>query len=136
MSSSDKRAESRRKVCIQAFAADVKDTFDIKCIIRDVSHSGCMIVTSNIHELPELVQIIPEGFDKPLAGKIVWRGEKLAGVSFISSNNEELLREVREYFLGIASDVKDGSAKNKDITGLISPLSYSDRLARRKPKMK
>jgi len=134
MSARDNRSESRKKVCIQAFAADVNDTFDVKCIIRDVSSAGCMIVTSNINELPDLIQLVPEGFDKPLAGRIVWRGEKFAGISFISSNDDGIMGEVREYFLGVVAGMKDDAVM--ELPGFISPLSYSDRLARHKPRAK
>lgn len=134
MTASDNRTEPRRKVCIQAFAADVNDTFDVKCIIRDVSKAGCMIVTTNVQDLPDLIQLIPEGFDKPLAGKVVWRGEKFAGISFISSNDDELLSEVREYFLGVIALMKDDAIL--DLAGFVRPLGYSDRLARHNPRAK
>lgn len=134
MTSSDKRSEPRRKVCVQAFAADVNDTFDLKCIIRDVSMGGCMIVTSSVNELPDLIQLIPEGFDKPLAGKIVWRGEKFAGVSFISSNDDAVQSEVRDYFLDVVSNTDESKPLN--VTGFVRPLSYSDRMARHDPRAK
>lgn len=57
---------------MQAFASDITDTFDVKCIIRDLSPQGCMIVSSQLQELPDLIQLIPEGFDQPLNGSIVW----------------------------------------------------------------
>lgn len=131
MSMSDQRSDPRKNVCVQAFAADVNDTFDVKCIIRNVSKGGCMIVTSNVHELPDLIHIVPQGFDKPLAGKIVWRGEKLAGVSFVSSNDEAILAEVKDYFVNVLAASEDGCADG--IEGLVRPQGYADRLARHRP---
>lgn len=134
MTLSDQRSEKRKKVSLQAFAADVNDTFDIKCIIRDVSMGGCMVVTSNVHELPDHIQLIPEGFDKPLAAKVVWRGDKMAGISFISLSDEAVQSEVRDYFLNVISNMDDAAQAN--VAGFVRPLSYSDRLARHKPKVK
>jgi len=128
MGISDQRTDPRKKVCLQAFAADVNDTFDVKCIIRNVSKGGCMIVSSCVHELPDLVHIVPQGFDKPLAGKIVWRGEKLAGVSFVSTNDEAVLTEVKDYFVNMVAASEDGYADG--IEGLVRPRGYADRLAR------
>lgn len=134
MTRPDKRSEERHRVCMQAFAADVNDTFDVKCIIRDVSISGCMVVTSAVHELPDLIQLIPEGFDKPLAGRVVWRGEKMAGVSFISFHDDDVQCEVRDYFLDVISNMDD--AEQTSVAGFVRPLSYSDRLARQGTRTK
>lgn len=132
MSPIDNRSEPRKRVCLQAFASDVNDTFDVKFIIRDVSKGGCMIVSSQVHELPDLIQLVPEGFDKPLAGKIVWRGDKFAGICFMASNDEAILKEVREYFLGVMSDLDDDEVLN--LNGFVRPLGYHDRLARTAPR--
>lgn len=133
MSTRDKRTHPRKKVCVQAFAADAEDTFDVKCMIRDASQGGCMIVSSNISELPEYIQLIPEGFDTPLEGKIVWRGEKFAGISFISSNAKKTVREVEEFFVNVKNSDEKGVL---ELNGFVRPLGYSDRLARYRSKMK
>lgn len=128
MGMSDQRSAPRKTVCLQAFAADVNDTFEVKCVIRNMSQGGCMIVSSCVHELPDLVHIVPQGFDKPLAGKIVWRGEKLAGVSFVSSNDEAVLAQVKDYFINVVASSIDGYSDG--IEGLVRPQGYADRLAR------
>lgn len=68
---------------IPAFASDVEDTLGIKCTIREVSRGGCRLVSTQLDDLPNIIHIVPEGFEKPLLGKIVWRDKKLAGVKFI-----------------------------------------------------
>ncbi len=107
MSSSDKRFKARKKACIQAFAFDLDYKFEIKCIIRDISRSGCKIVTSQVRKLPEFILLVPEGFKQPLSGKIVWRKDKLAGVAFLFVTGDEILSRTHEFI----------------------PLSYSGRLA-------
>ena len=107
MSSSDKRFKARKKACIQAFAFDLDNTFEIKCIIRDISRSGCKIVTSQVSDLPEFLLLVLEGIEQPLSGKIVWRKDKCAGVAFLSETGDENLSRMHEFI----------------------PLSYSGRLA-------
>ena len=86
----DNRKESRKEVLIAAFASDLEDRFSVKCMIREVSRGGCRIVSTEIDDLPEIVQVFPEGFDKPLLGRIVWRDKKVAGIEFI--DRQELAR--------------------------------------------
>lgn len=79
----DNRSEPRKEVLIPAFASDIEDTLGIKCTIREVSRGGCRLVSTQLDDLPNIIHIVPEGFEKPLLGKIVWRDKKLAGVKFI-----------------------------------------------------
>lgn len=79
----DNRSEPRKEVLIPAFASDIEDTIGIKCTIREVSRGGCRLVSTQLGDLPNIIHIVPEGFEKPLLGKIVWRDKKLAGVKFI-----------------------------------------------------
>ena len=102
MKPNDNRSEERTKACVQAFASDLKDSFDIKCIIRDVSKSGCMIVSSQLQELPDLIQLVPEGFSHPLNGMIVWRKDKMAGISFLSANNDEDSERLNQLYYSAA----------------------------------
>ncbi|MFQ5626278.1 MAG: ATP-binding protein [Methyloligellaceae bacterium] len=81
----DNRLEPRKKALIHAFVSDRADITDLKCVIRDISKSGCRIATSYVEDLPRIIEIFPEGFDKPLTGKIIWRNSKVAGVQFLSA---------------------------------------------------
>jgi signal transduction histidine kinase len=84
----ERRSEPRKKALIHAFVSDREDVVDLKCIIRDISKGGCRIATSYIQDLPRIIEIVPEGFDRPITGKIIWRNTKVAGVKFLST--EEL----------------------------------------------
>ncbi len=134
MSSSDNRAEERSKTCVQAFAADLEDSFDIKCIIRDVSKGGCMIVSSQLHELPDLIQLIPEGFSNPLSGKVVWRRDKMAGISFLAEDSGEILDRLNKYYM--EAFLKSDDDEPILLECLARPLGYSDRLAKYSPRAK
>ncbi len=79
----DRRAARRKKTMIHAFASDLGDKYDVKCVIRDVSGGGCQIVSSYLDDLPDTIKIVPEGFDRPIYGRIVWRERKVAGVRFL-----------------------------------------------------
>ena len=119
---------------MQAFATDIKDTFDIKCIIRDVSERGCMIVSSQIHELPDIIQLIPEGFDNPLNGMIVWRKDKKAGISFLSADNKEAFDRLNHLYFNAMLETGDDEPLLLDC--LVRPLGYTDRLAKYNPRAK
>ncbi len=130
----DNRAERRKKSCMQAFASDANDSFEIKCIIRDVSPGGCMIVSSHLHELPDRIQLVPEGFKEPLLGQIVWRKGKTAGVSFIETSLNPDLDEMHQRL-----DSPDAVEDDDDVLTLeafAKPAGYSDRLSRYKPQAK
>lgn len=79
------RAERRIKSTLHAFATDIEGKYDVKCAIRDVSKKGCRIVTNALADLPEFIYLMPEGFEKPILGRIVWRSNNMAGVEFMSS---------------------------------------------------
>jgi signal transduction histidine kinase len=84
----DSRATPRKKTLMHAFASDLGDTYDVKCMIRDISRDGCKIVSSHIDDLPETIKILPEGLSKPVFGKIVWKNDKVAGVKFLNGEDE------------------------------------------------
>lgn len=128
MTSFDNRDEDRKKACMQAFASDITDTFDIKCIIRDVSESGCMIVSSQLQELPDLIQLVPEGFDQPLNGRVVWRKDKMAGISFLSPNSDEAIDRMNHLSLSAALDADDDEPILLECVA--RPLGYADRLSK------
>ncbi len=79
----ENRAEQRKKTAIHAFASDTDHKYEIKCIIREISRSGCRIVSNGLDDLPEIIHLLPESFDKPVLGRIVWREKSIAGVQFL-----------------------------------------------------
>ena len=117
---SQKRSEARIASCIQAFIFDLDDSVELKCIIRDVSPSGCMIVSSRIHELPELVNIVPQGFPNPIRATIMWRKGKTAGLYV----RPQLLEKV------IWCDYDEDANGVLILTPTRKPINYSDRLDR------
>lgn len=119
---------------MQAFAADADDNFDIKCIIRDVSPGGCMIVSSHLHELPDRIQLVPEGFKQPLLAQIVWRKGKTAGVSFIGSSLDPDLDEMHQHLNASHADEEDEDTLT--LEAFAQPAGFSDRLSRYKPQSK
>ena len=78
------RTERRKKTAIHAFASDVDEKYEVKCIIREVSPSGCRIVSNGLDDLPDIIHLLPEGFDQIIAGQIIWREKHMAGVQFLS----------------------------------------------------
>ncbi len=85
----ERRAEHRKAVAIHAFASDTNSKYDVKCVIRDVSPSGCKIVSNGMEDLPDIIYLLPEGFEKPILARIVWRQKNIGGVRFLSDNKEE-----------------------------------------------
>ena len=91
----DRRSEARRSSLMHAFVSDIDGHVDLKCVIRDISKGGCRIASSYVDDLPRLVQITPEGFERPMMAKIVWRNSKFAGVQFVSAEEAEALMPVQ-----------------------------------------
>lgn len=87
----ENRSEFRVTGTIVAFASNAENTVEIKCVIRDLSYCGCRIVTSSINELPELIELTPEGFDKPISAMITWRSGKTAGLCFEHAADQSTL---------------------------------------------
>jgi anti-sigma regulatory factor (Ser/Thr protein kinase) len=85
----ERRSEVRKTTAIHAFASDTGNKYNVKCIIRNVSPSGCKIVSNGMDDLPGLIYLLPEKFDKPILGRIVWRKRNMGGVRFLSQSEEE-----------------------------------------------
>ncbi len=92
----DRRKEKRKSTLIPASACGYKANFDVKCVIRDVSRSGCRLVSTEIGDLPEIIHVMPEGFKNPLLGKIEWRNKKMAGVRFIDEAERRELERLKQ----------------------------------------
>jgi len=92
----ERRCEERKKSLIHAFVSDFDGHVDLKCVIREISKHGCRVASSYVEDLPQLVRITPEGFEKPLIGKVVWRNAKFAGVQFVSATEADVLQKLNE----------------------------------------
>ena len=125
-----KRVEKRQKVFAQAFASDLGDTIDIKCVIRDVSKIGCKIVSSQIQDLPELIQLTVEGINQPMRGIIVWRRGKTAGMCFEHACSDKIRSRIETLYNSLRKDEEFGVQILGSEDGW---LSYSDRLKKYDP---
>lgn len=130
MANFERRNDDRKKACVQVFATDLEDAVDVKCIVRDVSSNGCKIVSTHIRELPDLIQLIPEGFDKPIRGKIVWREHNMAGVCFEHACSSEARASIKAL---CNSPRKEEGGDILDLGCEAQPLSYAERLKRYQP---
>ncbi len=125
-----KRVEKPQKVFVQAFASDLGDAIDIKCVIRDVSKIGCKIVSSQIQDLPELIQLTVEGINQPMRGIIVWRRGKTAGMCFEHACSDEVRTRIETLYNSLRKDEESGV----QILGSEDQwLSYSARLKKYNP---
>jgi len=126
----DKRSETRRKVCAQAFAADLGNAIDTKCVIRDVSKTGCKIVSSQIRDLPELIQLTVGGINQPMRGIIVWRRGKTVGMCFEHACRDEVRTRIETLYNSLREDEEFGVIF---LRSEVEWLSYSDRLKKYDP---
>lgn len=119
------RSEERKPACIHAFVSNLEDTLVVKCVIRDVSNKGCRIVSSRIAELPEVIQLIPEGLDRPVKGVIVWRRSNMAGICFEHGCDDDVRSRIAVLYA--AAHEKDGD--DALLLGqTYQPPSYADRM--------
>lgn len=126
----ERRDDERKQACVHVFASDLEDAIDIKCVVRDVSSNGCRIVSTHIRELPELIQLFPEGFDKPIRGKIVWRDRNMAGVCFEHACSTEARASIKALCNSLHKEEGDDIL---DLGCEAQPLSYAERLKRYQP---
>ena len=93
-----------------------------------------MIVSSQLHELPDLIQLIPEGFNHPLSGKVAWRKPKMAGIEFLPEDNGTILELLNQYYIDAFRNSDDDEPILLECVA--RPLGYSDRLAKYNPRAK
>lgn len=130
MVSVDRRAEERKKACVQAFVSDLGDALDVKCVVRDVCTTGCKIISSRVHELPEFVQLVPEDFDQPIRGRIVWRRKNMAGLCFEHACSDEVRAAIQALSNSFHQEVEDDILLLQDQQ---EPLDYFARLEKYRP---
>lgn len=125
----ENRARDRVKSVAQAFASDLCETFDIKCMIRDASASGCLLVSRRVDELPVIFNLTPEGFEKPMRAKIAWRNGNMAGVQLLNEDDPEVKVAI-ESLLTKAMESDDFGANDIVLllTGTTPPPDYSRKL--------
>ena len=119
------RCEARKTVSIHAFITDLAGQFEIKCVLRDVSRNGCRIVSSRVHDLPDVVLVIPEGFAAPMRGMVVWKRSNLAGVCFEHGCTPEQRTVIASTQTALQSEDRDAGTESYKARPV---LSYSDRL--------
>ncbi|MGD9866646.1 MAG: hypothetical protein AB7U38_01455 [Hyphomicrobiales bacterium] len=132
MTQPEPRAGQPRRACLHAFASDLAESFDLKCIIRDVSLEGCTIVSSRVSDLPHIIHLTPQGFSRPLRGKIVRREGRVAVVMFVGESDPAVQNAVQDMLETAAEEYEDFDDCEEVLllTNLQEPLDYSSRLER------
>lgn len=121
----ENRAERRKKTALHAFASDIEYRYNVKCILRDVSRSGCKIVTNGIDDLPDIIHLLPEEFENPILGKIVWRKKSIAGVQFLSDLDDESL--LINPVSGTGRNAMSSMIENEALRSRRHPRSFRER---------
>lgn len=80
---SEKREHQRFRVAILAHICEQTGGEPLRCLIRDVSLSGCRVVSRHLPYLSGLVSIQMPHITEVLDGRIVWRRDNVAGIEFI-----------------------------------------------------
>ena len=83
MKADDRRKAKRKIVLRHARASDLTGKIVVKCVVRDASRVGCLIVSNQVGELPEEILLEVDNVKEPRKGIIVRREKKLAGVKFV-----------------------------------------------------
>lgn len=80
----EQRRHDRFKVSMRATVCDRSEEqrVTISCLIRDASQTGCKLVSSRIHDLPDKITVEIPSLSRPIKGTIVWRAAPMAGVKF------------------------------------------------------
>lgn len=78
--SSDKRREERFKVSIPVAISNRDGSELVRCTVNEASKSGCRIEVGNIDNLDDDIHVQMRKMDFPIDGRIMWRGDKCAGV--------------------------------------------------------
>ena len=130
----ENRNEHRKRVLIPAFVSDTKDSYNVACLIRDISKTGCQLVGEHVADLPDIVHVVPEGFEAPMVGHIVWRQEKAVGVSFAPDAPDDDCSVLDLAILPGETSAPDRSAD--DTTPAHKPLGYASRLERMQARLK
>jgi len=78
----EKRSNDRKRVLIPAKVYNLDGSILSKCVVRDASKGGCMIVSSFANEWPDVILVEVVHFKGMRKAKIIWRDSKAAGVKF------------------------------------------------------
>ncbi len=79
----DERRASVRRPTFKAAEIIASDGKTYRCVVRNISESGCLMKLDNADLLPDLIDIRID-LDKPArTAEIVWRSATLAGAMFV-----------------------------------------------------
>lgn len=87
----ERRVETRYKVTLRATVSSPESKEQMPCLIRDASRSGCRIVASKAHRLPDHISLHIESLSAPIEGTVVWRSARMAGVHFDNLLSADIL---------------------------------------------
>ncbi|GAA0778439.1 hypothetical protein E1180_01590 [Roseibium denhamense] len=77
------KPRTHRKVSIKAQILAGPETGAIDCRIVAASHSGCQLQGEGLDGLPDTITLKISGLAVPVAGRVLWRAEKAAGVQMM-----------------------------------------------------
>lgn len=83
------REHPRASAILRGVVSGLQEVSGVDCAIRDVSISGCKIVSSRVPFFPQQLLLTVDGLDRPIKGKLVWRKTKTAGLKFIWNKTDE-----------------------------------------------
>ena len=80
----DRRTGNRNTVDLTAQVSRGDGAEPIDCVVHNTCLTGCMIVSEEIEKLDgSSIHLQISGFPDPVAGRVVWRDGKSAGVRLI-----------------------------------------------------
>ena len=65
---------------MSATVSDPEGYVRCTCTIRDISLTGCKLVSTSVGKLPDAIRIVADGVAQPIFGQVVWRSGRMAGV--------------------------------------------------------
>ncbi len=78
----EKREHERFKVFLNAIVMSDDHPVGVWCSVHDASAGGCLLVSNQVADFPDTVELIIESIDQPLFARIVWRSGMTAGLQF------------------------------------------------------
>ena len=78
----NRRLEPRKTIVMTTTVSGVDGQPRITCAIRDANGRGCKLISTRVDELPKTIQMVVNGVERPIRGRIVWRNRRMAGVRF------------------------------------------------------
>lgn len=82
MDEPEKRAHERFKVFLNAIVMLDDHPVGVWCSVHDASAGGCLLISSQVFDFPDTVELVIESIDQPIFAKIAWRSGMTAGLQF------------------------------------------------------